>query len=327
MWLELQGVDLESICKSIIEGNASNCYHDHSKLVLTALAVGRGGEVAFLRYDLCWWDDIFQCLEAIWSQLKTTMQQSIYFQGYCDGYLCNIYHSMGCFFAVEDGLLRLDSGNPRINRAVYPDLKNVTTDTVASQMTTLIRAHSAPELKQRNQSRSIRVGSNTTLAMNPDVLPEEQRNAGGFKSGYNTDLYTRMNPKLGMTAANALASHKNACKMVYPPTLESLVGLVDGNGLDHLESKLYVVSVPQFKPGGELRPFLQTATAKLIMEHPNMIKDFGRNNKMVKKLVESMIKSELALDPAEAAQKLNHWLNVICNDYNKKTAFYPVLRT
>jgi hypothetical protein len=36
---------------------------------------------------------------------------------------------------------------------------------------------------------------------------EEQQNAGGFKSGYNTDLYTRMNPKLGMTAANALACH------------------------------------------------------------------------------------------------------------------------
>mmetsp|Transcript_13603 Transcript_13603/g.24643 ORF Transcript_13603/g.24643 Transcript_13603/m.24643 type:complete len:82 (-) Transcript_13603:1109-1354(-) len=46
MWLELQGVDLESIYKSIIEGNASNCYRDRSKLVLTALAVARGGEVA-----------------------------------------------------------------------------------------------------------------------------------------------------------------------------------------------------------------------------------------------------------------------------------------
>jgi hypothetical protein len=38
-----------------------------SLCLLPALAVGRGGEVAFLRYDLCWWDDIFQCLEAIWS--------------------------------------------------------------------------------------------------------------------------------------------------------------------------------------------------------------------------------------------------------------------
>jgi hypothetical protein len=56
-----------------------------------------------------------------------------------------------------------------------------------------------------------------------------------------------MNPKLEMTAANTLASHKNAHKMVYLPTLLSLVGLVDGNGLDQLKSKLYVVSVPQFK--------------------------------------------------------------------------------
>jgi hypothetical protein len=48
MWAELQGVNLESICKSIIEGNASNCYRECSKLVLTALAVACGGEVAFL---------------------------------------------------------------------------------------------------------------------------------------------------------------------------------------------------------------------------------------------------------------------------------------
>jgi hypothetical protein len=54
------------------------------------------------------------------------------------------------------------------------------------------------------------VGSNTTLEDYPDVTPEEQQNAGSFKSGYNTDLYTRMNPKLRMTAANALAGHKNA---------------------------------------------------------------------------------------------------------------------
>jgi hypothetical protein len=65
------------------------------------------------------------------------------------------------------------------------------------------------------------------------------------------------------------------------------------------------------------------ATAKLIMQHPDMIKDFARNNKMVKKLVKSMIKSELALDLAEAAQKLNHWLNVIHNDYNKKNSRLP----
>jgi hypothetical protein len=76
------------------------------------------------------------------------------------------------------------------------------------------------------------MGSNTTLAAHPDITPEEQRNEGSFKSGYNTDLYTRMNPKLRMMAANALASHKHAQKMVSPLSLGSLVGLVDGNCLN-----------------------------------------------------------------------------------------------
>jgi hypothetical protein len=323
VWAELEGVDLESICKSMIAGDVTDCYRERAKLVLTALAVGRGGEVAFLRYDLFWWDDIYLCPEVIWARLKTTMQQPIYLQGCCDGYLCDIYHSMGSYFALEDGLFRLDLSNPRKNRLVFPDLRGVTTDTVASRMTTLIRAHSAPELRQRNQSRSIRVGSNTTLASHPDVLPEEQRNAGGFKSGYNTDLYTRMNPKLGMTAANALAGYKNARKMVYPPSLDSLAGLVDGNGLDRLMEKLYLISVPQFLPHGALRTFLQTATAKLIMEHPSMIADLGRDNKMVKKLVESMTKAKLAATPGEAAQRLDHWSNVIRKDYRTKNNLIP----
>jgi hypothetical protein len=86
--------------------------------------------------------------------------------------------------------------NPKISRAVFPDLKNVSSESVANQMTKLISKHSDPALKECNQSRSIRLGSNTTLAAHPDVTPEEQQNAGGFKSGYNTDLYTRMNPKL-----------------------------------------------------------------------------------------------------------------------------------
>jgi hypothetical protein len=107
-----------------------------------------------------------------------------------------------------------------------------------------------------------------------------------------------MNPKLGMTAANALACHINAQKMVYPPSLGSLVGLVDGNCLNQLELKLYLVSVAQFKPGGLLQPILPMCTAKLIMEHPSMVWGFGQNNKMVKKLVKSMVKAELGVNLA-----------------------------
>jgi tRNA A-37 threonylcarbamoyl transferase component Bud32 len=69
--------------------------------------------------------------------------------------------------------------------------------------------------------------------------------------------------------------------------------------------------------------FLQTASAKLIMEHLSMIADFGRGNKMVKKLIESMMKAELAGNLGEAAQKLDHWSNVICKDYATKNNLLP----
>jgi hypothetical protein len=39
---------------------------------------------------------------------------------------------------------------------------------------------------------------------------------------------------------------------------------------------------------------------------------------MVMKLVEPMIKFDLAMDLAEAAQKLDHWSNVILDDYKKQ---------
>lgn len=39
--------------------------------VLCALAVGRGGEIKFQRYDEWRWDGLFQNVDAIWSELKT----------------------------------------------------------------------------------------------------------------------------------------------------------------------------------------------------------------------------------------------------------------
>jgi hypothetical protein len=102
---------------------------------VTVLATACGGKVTFARYDLTWWDDIFHCTEMLWSWLKTAMQQSLYFQMDADGYLCNFYHCMACYFSVKDGLYWHESVNPRISHAVFPDLKNVSSKSVANQMT------------------------------------------------------------------------------------------------------------------------------------------------------------------------------------------------
>ncbi len=51
---------------------------------------------------------------------------------------------------------------------------------------------------------------------------------------------------------------------------------------------------------------------------PQHGKGFGRNNKIVKKLVKLMVKAELAVNLSKASQKLDHWLTVICKDYQTK---------
>jgi hypothetical protein len=332
-WLQLQGVDLESICSSIIKNcsNDNNAYQNRCKLVLTALAVGRGGEVKFLRWDEFWWDDLFLSTEGVWTRMKTLTQHILYFQCDCIGYICDFYHSLGCYFSVEDGLYRIDHGNKkgnkkntRANKFVFPDLRIVSNESVARMMTKLIRKHSHQQFQQLNQSRGIRVGSNTELAMHPEITPEEQRLAGGFSAGNNSELYTRMNPNLGMPAANALAGHPKPRGRVYPPSLDRLVS-VSAETLDLLMARLYLISVPQFKEGGQLRPILRTCTASLIMHHQQMCSQFGTGNKVVQKLIDSVVKAKIEGTASEASKTLDHWSTIIQQDYETNNGLIPNL--
>jgi hypothetical protein len=154
--------------------------------------------------------------------------------------------------------------------------------------TALIRKHTAPVLKKLNQSRSIRVGANTELAMDESILPEQQHIAGGD---------TRMNPNLGVPAGLCVAGHPfSKQKDVSPSSLDSITDL-SAKDLDRLMDAMYLVSLEGFKPDGLLRDYLQVCTAKLLMEHPRIMSDFGNDNKVVRKVLSvfSMPDSLLAL--------------------------------
>jgi len=59
------------------------------------------------------------------------------------------------------------------------------------------------------------------------------------------------------------------------------------------------------------------------MENAVMRDYFRNSNAMVQKLVQSMTKASLASDPADATRKLDHWSNVIRNDYEAKNSLIP----
>jgi hypothetical protein len=307
----------------------ANAHRDRAQLLFTFYAVARGGETKFLRWDQFSWDSYFQNLEGLWKRIKTMFHHTISFQCCYLGFLCCLYHSLGCFFAVEDGLFRHTptgtvAEKTRIrNRYIFPHLWKISDPKVATMLTTLIREHSDAPFKKLNQSRSLRVGANTELAVHPDISPEQQRIAGGFAAGNNSELYTRMNPDLCLPAANALAQWPRATgKESQPPSLDCLISTmhVTLEQLECLTNHLYIICIDQFQRKQTLRPFLHACTASLIMYYPEMQKECGMSNEVGLKLAKSLQQAKLASSSVEANKLLNEWSQVIKEDYDQKNS-------
>ncbi len=97
-WIPLQGADLESIIKQLLQSNDIAKFELRAQLVISSLAAGRGGEIKFLRWRDILWDYLFSTIQVFWTRMKTTVKQLLYFQCYRDGWLCDIYHTLGCWF-------------------------------------------------------------------------------------------------------------------------------------------------------------------------------------------------------------------------------------
>ena len=75
-------------------------------ILVTNNAVGRGGEVKFLSYDKMFWDPYFNMLFFQWFQrkeLKTSPSGFVY--NFLHPELCILF-AFGCFWALENGLVR-----------------------------------------------------------------------------------------------------------------------------------------------------------------------------------------------------------------------------
>jgi hypothetical protein len=330
-FLGRKGADLESIVKNILSLNSKTkitAYRDRVLLLITFYGVGRGGEAKFLKWREFCWDDYFQNLEGVWTRMKTLFQHVVSFQCCRLGYLCDLYHAFGCYFAVEDGLHRLDhttDARKKRDRYIFPHLWEISDATVARNLTALIRAHSDSCFKVLNQSRSLRVGANTELAMHPDVSPEQQRIAGGFAAGNNSELYTRMNPDLCLPAATALAQWPRATEQVYPPSFECVLSCnaLSWDSFQKFTNQLYIIKVDEFTLDGKLRSFLDTCTASLVMYYPDMLHDFGGVNAVVRKLTNSVLRAKLSPTYADAGVVLSNWSKLIKVDYDKKNNLVP----
>lgn len=292
-------------------------------IVMTLLAVGRGGEVKFQRYDEWHWDVLFENIDANWAEIKTLTQQAMMFGPHKYRYMLDFFHAFACFFSVEKGLYRDPNMDPSLRKFVFTFLHSIADASVASKITTILRRFTHPDMRANTSSKSIRYGMTVILQMLLDISDDELNARGGWATSSNSEHYKSTTPALSTPAMNGLNDFLNTKGAKYAPQLECLGSHVQ-IVLDVFMSKLYVIDVPFFLPGGRLRPFLRACTASLLMYHWDVVKDLGYRNSVV----------EAVFDAAQAAKitdgeltkvedVLHHWSTKIKADFNARNPDSP----
>ena len=220
-WMDKKGADLQSIVRSILLVGGKTAHKNHFKLVLSALGAARGGEIKYLFWDEWCWDYQFCVTEGSWYRKKTNVIQTLYFQCYRNGWLCDFYHALAGYIMVDYGLLRSSAQTKVQKQYIFPALHSVSDESVAKHVTKLIRDNGDSEFKVLNSSKSLRVGANTHLKLDPHVHADLVPYASGLRNKDNSGEYFRPCPASGVTTANSLCNWYPKAK-VFPPSLDAL---------------------------------------------------------------------------------------------------------
>ena len=290
-------IDLISVCKQFFKEQHSErgWMEKRCHLLLTYLACARGGEVKFLRYDNWIWDPFLLLLELRWSEAKTLPEHFMTFVSDANTYQSDIFHALGCFFALDDGLFRsIEAKSCLVGGFVFPSLHNIADKTVGANMTKLLQKFVPKEqasLKSRISSRSLRRGATTVLNVHKDVTFSEALARGGWSSGTNMDVYFVVNTAATLAGAKALSGWASARAQVYPPQL-SVLGEHNRARLDSFMDHLFPRNnIPAFQKGSNLWPLLETCTATMIMYQRDFLKDYSSHNPLAELMNEAVEKT------------------------------------
>jgi hypothetical protein len=285
VWEIAKGRDLENMCEQLIgcPNGIDAPYQIRAVLITLYLAGARGGEAKFLKWNTVWWDDFYQCAMGLWAQIKVLNQKDVPFVCDHDSWIFDFYHAMGCY-GIEGGFYRSNPDDVK-KHYIFRKYVDVGQESVASKITAVMKKLTDEKLKELTSSRGIRRAFNSFLAAHLDVHDDMQRSLGGFARPDNSEQYTMDLPALILPPAKALAGWPDAQATVYPPSLDALLALrVDADKVAKFAAKLFVVSVPELKPGGRLESLTKTMVASLIMYHPEMSERFPNGNLVVETL-------------------------------------------
>ena len=316
-------LDLHSILKGMLKDASRNVELAMYRLliVITYLSVGRGGEGKFVRWESSFWDLFLKAFVSNWLQPKTMEEDLMPYTPDKELFSCDILHSFGVYFTLCDGLYRDPHEHDKkllaARNFIFPSLHKHRDDFVAKKITALLTKYTPDAYKDTTSAKSLRIGSNTSLAMHRDVTFHMQQSRGGWSSGSKSDVYQENCPQLTYYAGACLSGWNDCTRVIEPPNLEC-IGVEDQEKLNSFMNHLYLhdtTTMPRFAPRGDLRPFLRTVTAAILRYHEDFVAEYGANHLFVRKVFQAARKGAIGSTDNEISMKLLAWCKKVRDDF------------
>ena len=274
-------------------------------------AVSRPGELKYVDTSNWMWHPRFDTTDFKWVETKTSSVQAMPMLPDKKHYLLCIYHCLGSFWTVEDGLFRDETDPSSSATYLFPLLRGFKDNSVAKRILNTIRNilpdNTPEELKKSYSGKSLRQAGITFLLLGHSLSYTDVTGRSGHDSNTTVDTYQdKTNIATGMRAAKLLA-HWDPDADVKVPKLDSL----PDSAVYDMMKYLFIISDPMkaFMKGGDLHYVLRTCMASLLMHHNAVEADYGPENAVASKVLKAAVDANIKdqrhpnLDPASLLRK------------------------
>ncbi|KAL3795495.1 hypothetical protein ACHAWO_003295 [Cyclotella atomus] len=233
-------------------------------------AIGRPGEIKYDDYNDWYFDLLTELVDTSWKESKnlkkyTMPRVSDDFFGF------DWYCVMGAFFMCEDGLFRSEEQieQGKLN-AVFVRLHQLQDASVAGKLAAAIQSNIPDnvleEIRKLFTGKSLRKGAITELSMNSGLSIFNLSARSGHSLGVAMQDYVdQNNPAASFPAANALHGQRTLSAIPVLPDFNA-VGSSNRNQWVALVKAAFVITIPDFMPGGRHSIILEVMMASMAVE-------------------------------------------------------------
>ena len=304
---------------------------ERMQLLMIYLAMGRVGEVRFQNYKDWEWHQYLEVLNQSWTEMKKLQKYAMPMVPDYESFYFDIYHALGCYIAVNFGLVRTpEQKNRGMENVVFPSLYNVKTNNVAGIIQKMIQKVLRWVLESNDfhdtviadtikcfSGKSLRQSSITEVSGSNKITIFDEAARTGHTTGTSIDNYRdKTLPTHGLRCAKLLAKMGDVNGSICVPTFEAL-GTNNYNMARLFMRALFPNEVNIFGDNEALEPILEICCASMIMFHNDVVGDIGYSNIVPSIMYDAAVKVQLHdqnLPMTDPRNTLKEW--------SKKTKLY-----